>query len=69
MEERTYLGDGEHYFIITADKYSGEPLVSLYKDGNPNRITCWNVTFDELKNKKPIIEKAEVWVMRAQNSK
>jgi hypothetical protein len=34
MNNRYYLGDGEHYFIIRSDKYSGAPVAELFNPEN-----------------------------------
>lgn len=31
LDTRYYLGDGIHYFKVRSDKYSGQPLVELFK--------------------------------------
>jgi len=40
--EKRYLGDGEHYFIIRPDKYSGMPLAELF-DSSSKRISMVTV--------------------------
>lgn len=55
--------------MVRPDKYSGQPLVELFKDGVKERLALWNVGFDALEDRHKIINQAEVWVMQAAKSK